>query len=65
LNKNKLEINSRNAEIILVIDGGAKLHTNKEIICLDKGNAAFIVAGTNYFLSGEGMVFRATVPYHK
>lgn len=65
LSKDKLEINSKNAEIILVINGEAKLRTNKEIVCLNKGDAAFIGADTNYFLYGEGLAFRATVPYHK
>ena len=62
LNKGSLEINSQSPEIILLTNGGAKLFTNKEIVCLNKGDAAFITAHSAYTLSGSGTVFRATVP---
>jgi mannose-6-phosphate isomerase class I len=62
LHSQKIKINSRSVEIVLVLKGNIKLQTDKEIICLSNGDAAFIIADTSYFLLGAGEVFRATVP---
>ena len=43
---------AKNAEIFLVMEGEAKIHTNHTALCLKQGESAFIEANTDYQIDG-------------
>jgi mannose-6-phosphate isomerase len=61
---NQLQLESKSAEILLVLDGVVRISGGNETLDITKGQAAFIAAGTRYELLSDGSaeVFKASVP---
>jgi mannose-6-phosphate isomerase len=59
-----INLTSYSAEILLVLQGEINLQSGGQSISLDKGKAAFVIAGIDYSINsnGESQIFRAAVP---